>query len=611
MRKIFLIATLLDCYIVTLFSVPPVFASEEFETAYQVRYEVQPDGQATVSQDISLTNKLARVYASRYSLTVPTGRIANIEARDAEGPLKIETTETSESTVIDFPFNQQVVGQGKVLTFQVKYDALDLVQKNGQVWEVSYPKLSQESEIDHYSLTLAAPLNFGQPAFITPQPTSQGQEGNFNLFYFNREQLLATGINAGFGQFQIFDFVLNYHLENPGMTLGETEIALPPDTAFQRVFYAQIDPPPLKISLDADGNWLAKYRLQPQGKLNITAVGKAKTFAQPQENFPRPAQTTLNKNLLPQEYWEVDNPLIQSEAERRRTPQAIYRFVVETLNYDFSRMGEGAARLGAVGALKNPNQAICTEFTDLFITLARAAGIPAREVNGYAYTTNAKLKPLSLAVDVLHAWPEYWDEAKQAWIPVDPTWEKTAGGIDYFTKIDLHRFAFALHGQSSERPYPAGSYKGEGAFGKDVQVVFGQYETEEEPRYEIAFDLPQRVFYYFGGKGKIIIRNTGQGALYNLKLRLETSNLILASPSDKIIPFLAPYSTEEIPVKFQPQNWLSSGRGKIIAQIDQQENHEEVKIGSFLGQLVFPPTLSFSLAGVAFFMLKIKRRNEN
>ena len=56
------------------------------------------------------------------------------------------------------------------------------------------------------------------------------------------------------------------------------------------------------------------------------------------------------------------------------------------------------------------------EFTDLFVAIARAAGIPARESVGYAYTTNSRLRPLSLVTDVLHAWPEYYDADKKIWV---------------------------------------------------------------------------------------------------------------------------------------------------------------------------------------------------
>ena len=143
------------------------------------------------------------------------------------------------------------------------------------------------------------------------------------------------------------------------------------------------------------------------------------------------------------------NPIIIDEAKNLKTAKGIYDFVSTKLKYDYERVKPNVERLGAVNALNNPNSAICMEFTDLFIALARAAGIPAREVNGFAYTENPKIQPLSLVNDVLHAWPEYYDYEKGVWIPVDPTWASTTGGVDYFNKLDLRHFTFVMHGKSS------------------------------------------------------------------------------------------------------------------------------------------------------------------
>ena len=62
----------------------------------------------------------------------------------------------------------------------------------------------------------------------------------------------------------------------------------------------------------------------------------------------------------------------------------------------------------------------CTEHTLLFVAVARAAGLPAREVGGLAYG-QVKGKP----VLAWHAWPEYHD-GKQ-WRAVDPTWNEPEG----------------------------------------------------------------------------------------------------------------------------------------------------------------------------------------
>lgn len=58
----------------------------------------------------------------------------------------------------------------------------------------------------------------------------------------------------------------------------------------------------------------------------------------------------------------------------------------------------------------------CTEHALLFVSLARASGLPAREVGGVGYYNNGK--PLF----GWHAWSEYHDGHQ--WVSIDPTWNQ-------------------------------------------------------------------------------------------------------------------------------------------------------------------------------------------
>jgi transglutaminase-like putative cysteine protease len=64
----------------------------------------------------------------------------------------------------------------------------------------------------------------------------------------------------------------------------------------------------------------------------------------------------------------------------------------------------------------------CTEHTLLFVAVARACGLPAREVGGLALG-QSQGKP----VLAWHAWPEFHDGS--CWRAVDPTWNEP-GGVD-------------------------------------------------------------------------------------------------------------------------------------------------------------------------------------
>ena len=422
-----------------------VSASDEFYTKYNVDYKFDSSGKSTITQNISLTNKTTNYYAPRYELEITGENPQNISGRDSTGPLKIDVSpKNATTTVLTLYFNDVIVGRDKTLSFSLQYQGKPALH-NGQVWELSLPKISQ-TNIDEYNLNLVVPESFGKPAYLSPPPVSS----TANTYHFTQDQLSQLGVVAAFGNFQSYSFRLAYRITGPG------HIALPPDTGYQRVYFDSLVPPPDSVAIDPDGNWLASYQLKPGQTADIIASGVAHLLAEPLTSFMSP-MANLDEYLKPTTYWQVDAPQIQELAKKLRTPQTIYDYVVATLSYDYSRVSSdpSPSRLGALAALAKPDSAICTEFTDLFVAIARAAGIPAREINGFAYTNDPALRPVGLAADVLHAWPQYWDANRRIWVNIDPTWAKTTGGVDFFNKLDFNHFTFVIHGLSdSLPPYP-------------------------------------------------------------------------------------------------------------------------------------------------------------
>lgn len=566
-----------------------VKASNEFLTSYDIVYEVTLEGKVKVSQEVSLTNKFSNIYATEYSVTLGKGRLSDIAAFDNQGPLEVATQTEGEKTIMTLHFNDQVVGKNKTLKFNLSYEFSELFHRYGEVYEVNLPKIVNPEAIDNYAVTLRVPLGFGKPAFISPGPKNQKTDSQWQIFFFEKNQLVASGVVAVFGKFQVFDFILNYHLSNPQSEETLKKIALPPDTGYQKISYKKIEPSPLNIEIDNDGNWLALYQLKKEEKLNVKAYGQAKIFAQPQAEFEEifKSKFNLNRYLQSQKFWEADEPQIKSLAQTLKTPKQIHDFVVGKLEYDYSRVREGAKRFGAAKALQEPQRAICMEYTDLFIALARAAGIPARELNGFAYTDNPLLQPLSLVQDVLHSWPEYWDEKKGVWVQIDPTWEDTTGGVDYFSKLDLGHFVFVIHGQNSERPLTAGSYKEPGQSKKDVEISFGRYEETGPDNLEISFLFPKKAVSERGIEGKIRLSNKGQNAFYNLELQITTENLKLLTPGFSTLAVLPPFSWQEIPVLLTATNKFSSGTGKIIVFGNKQRFEYNLEYESLiLGKII-------------------------
>lgn len=537
----------------------PANAAGEFETAYDVSYAISPAGVTTATQKIRLTNKTTNLYPQQYAVTLDSTNIRNVIAYDAGGVMTPKITQPNGKTEILLTFHTPVVGLGKTQEFTLRYEQADIAQKNGMIWEVNIPGVLDDGSLTAYDVSVQVPPSFGPNAYLTPL-AANGRK-------WTKEQMVAGGISGAWGLSQQFDLTLLYHLGNTTLSPSVQEITIPPDTAFQTVAIRSLNPEPEGLSRDADGNWIASYQLAPGESLDIEALLTVRTFLTPQQEFPmQPVDEPLY--LTPTKYWQTDDAKIREIASQLATPRAVYEYVVGALSYNYERVNQNPVRKGAAAALADPESAICMEFTDLFVALARAAGIPAREVVGYAYTSNAKLRPLSLVTDVLHAWPEYYDRERRLWIPVDPTWADTTGGVNYFDKLDFNHIAFAIHGLSSERPYPAGFFRKADSSGKDVQVAFAASPSPEIPAssYDVEFRLPAQVTAGWQTRGEVVVKNTGGKAVSDVAISLEIAPYgIFQTLENQYFP---PLGTQTIPITLPAGPVFAKGVADIRVTVD-------------------------------------------
>jgi transglutaminase-like putative cysteine protease len=517
------------------------YAQKQFDVTADVLYEFSQNGSADITHNISIKNLEKYSYASSYKLLLKNTKTIDPVAFDGDRQLSVIKADTAEGVVLQVDFDEAAIGAQSVKNFSINYKSDDFAIRTGEVWELSIPRLHDGNNFDSYRLTLKVPKSLGERAYISPDPIENRDNLEFYQFIYDKESLKEAGVTAGFGEFQFFTFTISYHLENPLNKQAEVEIALPPDTSIQKMFYDTIKPVPESVRIDQDGNWLAKYTLNPRQRVDVVASGDVQIFATPRSLLPLSQEAYLN-STSPTKYWQSDDNLIKELAGNLKTPENIYEFVVEKLNYDYQRVRPNVDRLGAVEALANPNNAICMEFTDLFIALARSAGIPAKEANGFAYTDNSEVKPLSLVADVLHSWPEYWDNDSKTWIPIDPTWGDTTGGVDYFNKLDLRHFTFAYHGKDPTMPYPPGSYKLGPNPQKDIFVNFGEYPEDKKQKLEIYSEVVSKV-PLINKKVIVRIRNTGSSAIYNLSPQIEFDDKIV---NTMLVDALVPYSVFEM-----------------------------------------------------------------
>ncbi|MDD4027336.1 MAG: transglutaminase-like domain-containing protein [Candidatus Shapirobacteria bacterium] len=449
-----------------LFSLNPVKAFDEFKTNQKINYQIDYQGNAIVSQEIQLINNFSEIYPTTYQIILSGPALEKITGTDNRGNIIQKVEKTGDLNTIYLKFNDSNLGKDKVTKFTLNYTIPALAIKKGNIWEIPVPENQSIKETDSNEINILIPSTFGNLSFSSSNPENIIPLNNQTQIFFNKTNQKIFLI---FGNYQLFDFNFKYFIENTSNQSKILEIAIPPETDNQKIVYKEISPPPFNIRVDTDGNWLAQYQLSNNQELEINVSGQAKII-------PNIIKATIdNKDYLKeQKYWPVNDPTITQIISSLKNIKDIYSYTVNNLTYDYAAIN-ASERKGALNTLLLPTSSICTDFTDLFITLARAKGIPAREVQGFAYTNNSKIKPINVNADILHAWPQYYDQNRQAWISVDPTWEKTTNGVDYFKDLDPNHFAFVFHGLDSENPLPPGAYKNK----HNTKTVLVEFATQE------------------------------------------------------------------------------------------------------------------------------------
>ncbi len=573
--------------------------SENFSTKLETTYTINESGNTRVDHAFTITNLQPLYSVTQYALQINSPDITDVTVTGPQNkqiPFQAIASDTITSIAISFP--DAVVGQNKQRVFTISFTDPDAALISGQVLEVAVPKIKDPQLYNSYTVNLVTPIRFGSANKVNPPAksstiTEQGVKTTFTENHF-------AGVNAIYGTQQTFDITLRYHVNNPNSSVRLTQIALPPDTSYQRMVYSSLDPQPQEIEEDADGNWIATYRVPATTTMTITAIVQAQLSMEPNSDVI--AENPTSSHTKSDEFWPTNAKIVKEAAQIHTTPKDIYTFTTEELTYNYSLISANAVRLGADSVLANPLQALCQEFTDVFVTLARANNIPARRLTGYAHTENTVLRPLSLVNDVLHSWPEYYSAEKQRWIQVDPTWGNTSGGINYFDQLDLNHIVFTINGESSQRPYPAGSYKVGQTQTKDIEVNFGTSMPIPKPNYELKLSRPLLGALPFWKAPQIFIQNTSGAAQYNQTFHFspkeEATQNTLIWPSDSVTySSFPPFSTKNQQVVVFSQENIFPTQGTIVVRYGETNTEFTVPIYPYFWRWLFNPFVILGLVG--------------
>jgi transglutaminase-like putative cysteine protease len=241
-----------------------------------------------------------------------------------------------------------------------------------------------------------------------------------------------------------------------GLSRLEVWVPLPTDTRDQRIRNLRIESPypgSMRREKEHGGSYFYFSTEQPHsGRLEVRVSFEAERqeVLRPSlvQTSPRAAAAPeeLEKYLRPEGLVTL-SPRVRALARQvtwgRRTPEqkarAIYDYVVNTMSYDKTAPGWGNGDTERACDVKKGN---CTDFHSLFLSLARAEGIPARFVIGFP------LKPEPEGViPGYHCWAEFY-LPEEGWVPVDASEASKSddpGRLDYlFGNLDPDRVQFTI-----------------------------------------------------------------------------------------------------------------------------------------------------------------------
>jgi transglutaminase-like putative cysteine protease len=129
------------------------------------------------------------------------------------------------------------------------------------------------------------------------------------------------------------------------------------------------------------------------------------------KDAPKDLQPYLQNTLYVQSdqkrFKELAKEILAGETDSAKAAAKISAYVHKLMRPDPTISGFRAAS----DLLKEP-RGVCRDYTLLYTTIARAAGLPTKQCVGIAYANG---------IFVGHAWPEVW-VGNNTWIALEPTW---------------------------------------------------------------------------------------------------------------------------------------------------------------------------------------------
>lgn len=441
-----------------------VYAAGKFETTITREFYLNEDLGVDVKETEVIYNNTSNLYIPAGSdqvfeiLAIEEGVEANEEvlqrALDSarltyNGSVLEFVPEIQESRVnlkTKFPSS---LNPGESVRYEFEYTHYGMLEENGALKDfflngfAGSSEFSNETNLTTYNTKIFVPNTYKQTNFVLPEEYSKTEENGFDVYSFGQEDLIENYVWIQFGKTQFYRFRMTQRLNaseriNTGNN-NSYEIVLPRSVneakIIQTVYFSKIEPEPDWVKEDAEGNLLAGFLVPSNKSIDVVIEGYAK-IARANDlpvdlgNLSQVDKESFDGYLGEAEYWEVSDPSILAQVSKfeksddiRTLVENTYNFVIDRIDYsEVKRFGINQ-RQGAVSTL-NGGAAVCMEYSDLFLTLMRAQGVPARAAFGYGYDP----KQPATAQEA-HQWVEVYSPALGRWISVDVTWGETGDAL--------------------------------------------------------------------------------------------------------------------------------------------------------------------------------------
>lgn len=508
MRKLLPIQILFFFFAIPLLGFLNANAAGVFNITIDRVFTVDTEGVMHVKETFNITNNTTNLEipkGSDVNFQILTFRIDSDESVELldrssatakvygpDGKLAtFDKTEDIDKVDFDVPYPSSL-RPGSSTSFRFEYTNYELSEKVGALRDIYIHGFDEDFEFNSgnfvvtYKTTLEVPKFLGDKNFVSPAPTSESERGDVLVYKFSQGSLVDGFVWLQLGKEQIYQFkiieeVRSTEVQDTGF-YNEYRIIIPRDVyeaeINQEVFYSSIVPVPKYIQEDAEGNLIGVFEFPTSFAGVITLEGYARVSVVGDINATDVTNVSsisseFERYLNPAEFWEVDDPSIQEKAMELKgnkenvfeIVESTYRYIVDSIDYSNVKRFGINERQGAKATLAG-GSAVCMEYSDLFLSLSRAQGIPVRAAFGYGYDSRVPDDE-----QVAHQWVEAYMPGIDKWVSIDVTW-----GESGTTLIGGDMNHFYTHVAATDPNTPA----------MVETLSYGSSPTLDTPQFEIS-----------------------------------------------------------------------------------------------------------------------------